>query len=236
MRVKEIMNVSLHLFNSLLLFILFSPDAHATDVGKDRLRKACPGVVVWESKKSEERSVISLPSSVTKGELRRQILKMEKKDQTARNISPEQLSGGHTKAFERLGKVDGYNLKVLRKIVGTYGVPTAQMIGLDGVQAFWLLVQHADGDIHLQERVLQEIRSGASGIPLDEIALLTDRVRINQGRPQIYGTQFYKVGDTFVPKEIEDAADLNERRKKMGLMPLSDYECVLRETYGRTVP
>lgn len=68
-----------------------------------------------------------------------------------------------------------------------------------------------------------------------DVAMLIDRVRVGQGRPQLYGSQF--TGDAAKPGDmhllpVEDPAHLDERRARMDMMPMHDYACALRATYA----
>ena len=58
-----------------------------------------------------------------------------------------------------------------------------------------------------------------------ELAYLTDRVRINTGRPQLFGTQMLYDGDQAraYPKPLEDPAQVDHRRAKAQMEPLVDY-------------
>jgi len=204
-------------------------DVHADS---DPLTTACPGVAVWKASKPEPQTTSPSPSHVTNPALQASLLSMAKEDQDARKswaAGPPNPGSGASKSIRR---IDAVHLRALRHIVAANGVPTINQVGGDGMSAFWLLVQHADRDLHLQETVLRSLRSANSGVPLDEIALLTDRVRVNDGRAQLYGTQFKQIGDKFVPLRVEDQEHLSARREKMGLMPMQDYECVLRLSYG----
>ena len=55
-----------------------------------------------------------------------------------------------------------------------------------------------------------------------------DRVRVNAGQPQLYGTQFTAIGGEFGPGSIEDPQRLDERRAQAGLEPFADYESRMR--------
>jgi hypothetical protein len=53
--------------------------------------------------------------------------------------------------------------------------------------------------------------------------MLEDRVAVNHGRPQIYGSQIgWKDGKGFV-KPMVDEEHVNERRAAVGLEPLEKY-------------
>jgi hypothetical protein len=58
-----------------------------------------------------------------------------------------------------------------------------------------------------------------------EIAYLTDRIRMNEKRPQLYGSQYVKDPDDpkrWVPYMLEDPARIDERRAAMGLSTLAE--------------
>lgn len=56
-------------------------------------------------------------------------------------------------------------------------------------------------------------------------ALLVDRVKINTGQKQIYGTQVdynFKSAQAY-PKKLADSINVNTRRKSVGLDPIEVY-------------
>jgi len=59
-------------------------------------------------------------------------------------------------------------------------------------------------------------------------AYLKDRVRVNAGGSQLYGTQFTAAAGTLRPHPIEYPARLDERRAQAGLEPHADYEARIR--------
>ena len=66
-------------------------------------------------------------------------------------------------------------------------------------------------------------RSPKGTVPRSHIAYLTDRVAVNEGRPQRYGTQFTLVDGKMVPQPIENLDELDERRADMGLQSMAEY-------------
>lgn len=98
----------------------------------------------------------------------------------------------------------------LKQIINKFGFPMRKLIGKKGMKAFWLLIQHQDYDIDLQEGCLNYC-----DFDLQEKAFLTDRISINKGKKQIYGTQF-----NF---PIEDIKNVDKKRKQMNLEPLKEY-------------
>jgi len=56
-------------------------------------------------------------------------------------------------------------------------------------------------------------------------AFLTDRVLINTGKKQLYGTQTlfnFNTAQAY-PKALEDSINVNERRAQMELEPIEEY-------------
>jgi hypothetical protein len=55
---------------------------------------------------------------------------------------------------------------------------------------------------------------------------------MQQGKPQIYGTQFTSAADgKLVLHPIEDAEHVDERRRAVGLPSMAEQERVIREVY-----
>jgi len=81
----------------------------------------------------------------------------------------------------------------LKKVIDKIGWPSEEHIGIMGEQSAWLIAQHSP-DIILQQKCLELIKK----LPLtnerkEYIEYLTDRILINKGEHQIYGTQFCQV-------------------------------------------
>jgi hypothetical protein len=91
------------------------------------------------------------------------------------------------------------------------------------------LVQHADRDPKLQATVLPMFvkRYEAGELPADDLAKLTDRVLIAQGKPQRFGTQFDWLSGKFNPRDAGDLTAIDAHRQEIGLMPLADYACMM---------
>lgn len=117
--------------------------------------------------------------------LLRQIEEMVFLDQSARKIA------GRSKKFDETNiivyLVDAAHNQKIYKIIKKYGYPSAQIIGKKGMESFWLLIQHQDQDLELQKACLKKCDFAPK-----EKAYLTDRVLVNQGKNQKYGTQFYR--------------------------------------------
>jgi hypothetical protein len=121
--------------------------------------------------------------------------------------------------------VDERNTARMRQIVAEIGWPTISKVGPQASQMAWLLVQHADRDRDFQRACLVLMRTQpAEEVDAQNIAYLEDRVRVGEGRPQLYGTQFHanEQGE-LEPFPIEDQEQVDARRAEVGLGTLAEY-------------
>ncbi len=83
--------------------------------------------------------------------------------------------------------------------------PVLRRSGRTGSGAVWLIVQHAIGLPSFQRRCLALLEAAVARgeAPAWQVAMLTDRIRSLEGRPQSYGTQF----DWDSNGELSPAAD-----------------------------
>jgi len=112
----------------------------------------------------------------------------------------------------------------LAALIDAHGWPGRSRVGEEGAQAAWLILQHAIGNPPLMRRGLTLLRGGVSEgevSPL-EVAMLEDRIRTFEGRPQRYGTQFdWDEHGRLSPLPLEDPAGVDARRRAIGLGPLA---------------
>lgn len=92
----------------------------------------------------------------------------------------------------RMLSTDAENTKRLQAIVAEHGWPNRELVGQEGAHAAWLLVQHADAAPEFQAAVLEVIEPlvARGEVERGDYALLTDRVLVARGEPQLYGTQY----------------------------------------------
>lgn len=122
---------------------------------------------------------------------------------------------------------DSLNFFHLQDIISNYGHPTIPMVGQNSSKNFWLLVQHQDKNVSFQLEVLKlmKIEVDKGLVAYLYYAYLIDRVKVNSGELQVYGTQMTlnAKGDSYEPKPCIEPSKLNERRKEAGLPPIEVY-------------
>lgn len=144
----------------------------------------------------------------------------------------------------RIAEADQVHADRLKEIVDAVGWPTAELVGKDGAQGAFLVIQHAGHDTPFQNRCLglmvDLVNQGQ--LPAPYVALLTDRIRMFKGQPQLFGTQMtFQVDDDgtaqAVPSiPIEDISNLDTRRAMMNMPPHDHFARTLEAEYtsGKT--
>lgn len=154
-----------------------------------------------------------------------QAVRMELIDKGAADVTPE-MEG-------RLSKVDAQTQARLAAIIREHGWPGLDMVGLDGTEAASTMLQHVGAETQKKALPLVEAAFRTGNVMGPNYAGLVDRVRLSEGRPQLYGTvakPFTRAGEiAFHP--IEDEAGVDARRAEVGLMPLAEYRELMRQTY-----
>jgi hypothetical protein len=173
-------------------------------------------------------------------ELRRELLQMADLDQTVRAklLADGSLFDGY---HPEMREVHDTNAARLDAIIATHGWPGRRLVGEEGARAAWLILQHAIAQPDFQRRglLLLQYAANRGDVPLDEVAMLEDRVRVFEGRPQKYGTQYdWDERGELSPHPIDDAEAVDDRRRALGLTPMEENtrrmrEGAAREDHGR---
>src|SRR5688500_4218034 len=124
------------------------------------------------------------------------------------------------------------NAARLDEIVKAHGWPGKSKVGEEAAHAAWLILQHAIAHPDLQRKcfplLVEQVEAGEIS-PVD-MAMLEDRIRCFEGRPQRFGTQFdWDEKKVMSPLPLDDIKLVEERRKKIGLKPLNEEIIVKRK-------
>ena len=110
--------------------------------------------------------------------------------------------------------------------------PGRGVVGEDGADAAWRIAQYAITDPELQRRCVRAMETAVDlgdASPVQH-AFLVDRVRMSEGRPQLYGSQVVRGpdGTSLVAWPVDDVEAVDERRARLGLPPLAQHLAALR--------
>ncbi|GHF09760.1 MULTISPECIES: DUF6624 domain-containing protein [Streptomyces] len=112
----------------------------------------------------------------------------------------------------------------LAQIMTEHGWPTVALVGEEAATSAWLIAQHADRQLDVQRRALRLMEQD-DATPARQLAFLRDRVLVNEGRKQVYGTQIAGVGKggAPVPWPCEEPERVDELRAGVGIEPFGEY-------------
>lgn len=163
------------------------------------------------------------------GELGRRL----QRDQVAQRERFEELWGKRRKPKDgSFGKEDlslvavkSENTAYLKSLITEVGWIDSRRFGSTAADAAFLLAQHSQ-DLPLMLAVLPRIKEevNAGRLEGETYALLYDRIQLLLGKPQRYGT---RMGQDIVGKPVvlptEKPEKVDERRRELGMTPLSQY-------------
>jgi tetratricopeptide (TPR) repeat protein len=158
-----------------------------------------------------------------------QLLEMKVKDQAYYFYTEYKYSGNLDSImyyWKIKAKLNQQNLILLDKIINKIGYPKESDVGYGVNSAAFLIIQHC-GDLTTMKKykLLLEECVQFQECEKSDLALLTDRILIAEGKAQIYGTQLTtdrNTGEIYL-QFCEDFENINIRRAKMGLQPIEEY-------------
>ncbi len=132
---------------------------------------------------------------------------------------------------ERMAALHRQHNARLHAIFREHGWPGRTTVGEDGASAAWLLLQHAILDPELMRGAVPLVERAVEAGEAEpkHLAFLVDRIRVMEGRPQLYGTSHdWDRDGQMSPVPIEDPDGVDERRRRVGLETLAENTSRLR--------
>ena len=119
----------------------------------------------------------------------------------------------------KYAKEDHRNQELVISIIEKCGMPTLKEVSQKHMNAIWLGLQHTTKK-H-RKRYFPQIEKAVENGDLSkqQYALMKDRILMDEGKPQIYGSQI-KNGKLY---KLENPETVNQRRKEMGMGTIEDY-------------
>ena len=176
---------------------------------------------------------IPLVSTELNHDLLQELKWMRERDQdvrfkilTSRNPDAEEVR-------QNLERIDQEHLPRLKEIIHQFGWPGFELVGEQGADNIWLLIQHCDQDLKFQKICLGLLEEAVAkkDAPKWHLAYLMDRVLVNAGEEQIYGTQIQIIKGEAIAHPIQGPQDLDKRREEMGLCPFAEYLSLLKKIH-----
>lgn len=170
---------------------------------------------------------LELDSVMTK--IRQELLIMHDRDQGIRLLLIDAERKGDKKIIAQIRcimkQVDAQNALRAMAIIDTNGWLGKEDIGEVANETLFLCIQHVDHKI-IQSKYLPILKQATENGCAEgwHYAFLTDRILLNNGEKQKFGTQTINVNGKFsfiVPLQEPDKVDAY--RKELGLEPLNDY-------------
>ena len=150
--------------------------------------------------------------------LAKALLDMEARDQGlhAELAAAGEINDSHHPRVEQLHRA---NCSRLRQIIAVFGWPGLSLVGDQGGRAAWRIAMHsgAEPDFMRQCRELIDHATQTHEAPRWQFALIDDRIRVYEGRPQRYGSQLRHTADGIEPYPLENEARINSMRAQAGL-------------------
>ncbi|MFN8287540.1 MAG: DUF6624 domain-containing protein [Chitinophagales bacterium] len=159
--------------------------------------------------------LLTAQTSIDTAAIKQQLAIIRDRDQKTR-------TGRDSVAFRDY--IDSTNLVQIEELISRYGWLNRSFVGPEGNITCFMVIQHSDSAT--QEKyfplLLQSVQQGESSP--SNLALLTDRILLHQGKKQMFGSQVVpdKNGNNvFYP--IDDEKNVNTRRANFGMQPIEDY-------------
>ena len=172
---------------------------------------------VWQSVQAAP----CAPDSETLRSIRTELEQMRVADQAVRRnfnyLDSEQV--------EKMRTVDAVNQKRLKKIITLIGWPSKDLVGENASSGAFFVAQHAGDDLGFMKEVFSHIEADyrKQKASPSHYALMYDRIKMLEGKPQRFGTQFNKNSSGCRPWKIEEPEKVDEYRSQMGLDNLTVY-------------
>ena len=131
----------------------------------------------------------------------------------------------------KLDETDSTNLAAVSQILDTYGWPSG--LSDEANKAIFLVIDHSD--LRTMNKYIGLFREAVEKgyLSMNDLVTMEDRMLMNAGKPQKYGTQAYSLVEdgkaVIYIWPVEDPDKLDALRKSVGLMPIEDYLEIVKQ-------
>lgn len=161
-------------------------------------------------------------SQLTNQNETKQLIAMAENDQAIRKELIDEIeSNGMTDKFmvinTRMAMLDSIHYNKLQALDAWHDIDSPNLrneIGNIGIKAMFYIVQHSDDKLGMNHLLKCKFLE-----PYDRFRLI-DRIKIMEGKPQIYGTQYNSEGKL---ESIEDLSKANRARLEKGIVTIDPH-------------
>lgn len=164
-------------------------------------------------------------------ELKQRLLEMVEEDQRVRAglAATGELFQGYA---PKMAEVHRHNAQELEGMVGQHGWLGKSLVGEEGADAAWLILQHAIGNPELQRKCLPLLKEAVARGEAEAAheAYLEDRICFFERRPQRYGTHFdWDENGRMSPWILEAPDKVDDYRRSVGLSTMAEHTKQIHE-------
>ena len=122
-------------------------------------------------------------------------------------------------------RADSTNLVAVERILNAYGWPSG--LSEEANNAIFLVIDHSN--LETMNKYLPVFKDAVKRgvLPMNDLVTLEDRMLMNAGKPQLYGTQAYSTTkdgkNTIYIWPVDNPDSLNGRRASVGLPTIEEY-------------
>lgn len=189
------------------------------------------GLPEWSTVTEDLRRKIEEIESKYDKVLREELLAIYEADQSPRrehmylkSLRPEPKAKADS-VYKIILRTDSLNIKKVTNILDRRGWVGRDLVGPQASGAIYMVMQRADLRTQLKYLPLLKEAVERKDVEAVYLAFFEDRIAINEGREQIYGSQIGYNEETkkYYVLPIKDPENVDKRRESVGLGPMSDY-------------
>lgn len=127
--------------------------------------------------------------------------------------------------FDLMKELDFKNIGKVVSIIEQCGMPTSNEIDKQHIETIFLVIQHSSSKYQKKYFPLLEKSAKNGDLKESSIAKLKDRMLVDEGKPQVYGTQVELDISSKTAKlyKLENPETVDKRRKQVGLEPIQEF-------------
>lgn len=193
---------------------------------------------VRQAIEAERRVQAALPSPANDSE---RLERMGRLDQIGRRVltqidlsvlPPEELKVARKAMWAPVEEADAENEKALLAMVPPEGWFLKSRYGDKAARAAFHIVQHSNLELWRRFVPVLEPLVAKGEVDGQSYGLMYDRLALNEGRPQRYGSQVVCKAGKWGPDKLEDPDRVDERRKAMGFtQSIAEYVAYFQKAY-----